>query len=666
MNTEQLKWWNNIRHGGLFLDAQRLNQITQEGFPEISSYHLKLIRWESTRFVDAPDSTRTKFISFTLENICNYNNANGKWYRGSSIGTEWSRPGLTGDLIKPNHLWIGKSGGCVLVFIDSNKRLGIGRGKRIVSRTLQWLRKGKEQLSIVTNGFQWRIVFAGLDYDAFCEWDIEQWFAEGETTDEFKGLILLLNPDLWELEKDGDTPRLVQAVNESRKGQADLSAVLGERVRQATEWLIQAHAPVLNNLENIHDYNNIYLAAVRMVMRLVIILFAESREGLLPKDIEIYNSSYSLQGLRELLDRIAPYRRQERFSAWPRVVSLMRLVYHGSHHEKLPVPSYGGELFAPGSKDDPDEIKRVIYLFEQACFDNDVMNDFEVWQMLDLLSRTKLKLRQGRAGMWVTAPVDFSSLDSEYIGILYEGLLDFELRTATEYEPVVFLSVGNQPALPLTTLENMDDKAIKNLLEKMKDTSTGEDSEGEGESEEPQVDEEATDGSVEEEIEEEIIEAEVSDEDVIDDKRLAFRDRAYKWALQACEVGGLVKKLRGAMTPEKRIQHERSLESKAKQLITKLVLPGEWYLVRWGGTRKGSGTFYTRPQLAIPTVHRTLQPLAYDPPKDKENKPIPDAPASSWVPKKPEEDIIAKSLRSRLWFRIIPACSFKISDRSAV
>ncbi len=637
MSVEHLKWWNSIRHGGLFLDTQRLNELVKERLPEIPAYQQKTLRWESTRFTDNPDSTRSKFISFTLESICKYDIINGKWYRGSNIGTDWSRPGLTGEPIRPNHLWIGKSGGCVPVFIDSNKKLGIGRGKRIISRTLQWLRKGKEQIAVVTNGFQWRIVFAGLDYEAFCEWDIEQWFAEGDVTEELKGLIALLDPSLWVLEKDTETPRLVQAVNESRKGQADLSTVLGERVRQATEWLIQAHAPVLNNLEHIHDYNNIYLAAVRMVMRLVIILFAESREGLLPKDIEIYNNSYSLQGLRELLDRIAPYRRRERYSAWPRIISLMRLIYYGSHHEKLPVPSYGGELFAPGRQDDPDEIKKVIHLFEQSCFDNDVMSDFEVWQILDLLSRTKLKLRQGRAGMWVTAPVDFSSLGSEYIGILYEGLLDFELRTATEYEPVVFLSVGNQPALPLTSLENMDDKAIKNLLEKMKDTSTGEDSEGEAESEEPQEDEDSGESSDEEEVEEESIEEEVSDEEVIDDKRLVFRDRTHQWALKACEVGGLVKKPRGAMTPEKRMHYNRSLESKAKQLITKLVLPGEWYLVRWGGTRKGSGTFYTRPQLAIPTVHRTLLPLVYDPPLNKDYIPDPDAPGSSWIPKKPEE-----------------------------
>ena len=79
------------------------------------------------------------------------------------------------------------------------------------------------------------------------------------------------------------------------------------------------------------------------------------------------------------------------------------------------------------------------------------------------------------------APVDFSDLSSEYVGILYEGLLDFELKTAPAGDPVIFLAVGNQPALPLSRLEEMDDKALKDLLEKMKDTSSSDEEAGEGE-----------------------------------------------------------------------------------------------------------------------------------------------------------------------------------------
>ena len=46
-------------------------------------------------------------------------------------------------------------------------------------------------------------------------------------------------------------------------------------------------------------------------------------------------------------------------------------------------------------------------------------------------------------GSLVDAPVDFSALSSEYIGILYEGLLDFELKQAAADDPVVFLNHGH-------------------------------------------------------------------------------------------------------------------------------------------------------------------------------------------------------------------------------
>ena len=64
--------------------------------------------------------------------------------------------------------------------------------------------------------------------------------------------------------------------------------------------------------------------------------------------------------------------------------------------------------------------------------------------------------------------------------------------------------------------------------------------------------------------------------------------------------------------------------------------------MRWGGTRKGSGTFYTRPGLAVPTVHRTLRLLAYTPPGGADGQPNFDAPASAWTPRPPEEILALK------------------------
>ena len=89
--------------------------------------------------------------------------------------------------------------------------------------------------------------------------------------------------------------------------------------------------------------------------------------------------------------------------------------------------------------------------------------------------RTTIHIRQGRGGTRAVVPVDFSDLSSEYIGILYEGLLDYELKTAPRGDPVIFLSVGDQPALPLSRLEAMEDRALRTLFERLKEGSPADD-----------------------------------------------------------------------------------------------------------------------------------------------------------------------------------------------
>ena len=128
------------------------------------------------------------------------------------------------------------------------------------------------------------------------------------------------------------------------------------------------------------------------------------------------------------------------------------------------------------------------------------------------------------------------------------------------------------------------------------------------------------------------------------DERRTYRTRAEEWARRAAEVAGLVRKPRGRMTPGRRLAHERKLGETAHKLVHQHVLPGEWYLARWGGTRKGSGSFYTRPGLAVPTVQRTLRLLAYDPPAGAGTPPeeARHAPPVDWTPKLPEEILSLK------------------------
>src|SRR5205085_3419881 len=98
---------------------------------------------------------------------------------------------------------------------------------------------------------------------------------------------------------------------------------------------------------------------------------------------------------------------------------------------------------------------------------------------------------------------------------------------------------------------------------------------------------------------------------------------AKSWAKEAVKLAGWVGKQK-ARQPDS--EYQDRIETEATKLIKRVVATGEFYLVRAGNTRKGTGTFYTRPQLAVPTVHRTLEPLCYDKAED-----------GTLVPKRPED-----------------------------
>lgn len=389
-------------------------------------------------------------------------------------------------------------------------------------------------------------------------------------------------------------------------------------------------------------FADLYVAGSRIVMRCIITLFAEAR-NLLPVDHPIYQSAYSLEGLRQSLDRRASGRGNERLaqgrSAWPRLMALFGLIYHGSSHQALPVPQYSGGLFEPGDPQSADGISRALALLEGT---SNAITDRQVQHMLRLLTRTKLRVRQGRQNKLVDAPVDFSALSSEYIGILYEGLLDFELKQAAADGPVVFLAVGNEPALTLSQLEGMDDAVIKQLFEalKKKDKAEASDDDGPGEEAEEPDEEDALEAADDTGADDDApgTDAEAETEPQAEEELTLSADhlaRAQTWLEKAAVLAGLVKKSRGRKAAGVGDDTE-ALAKAARQLCARRVAPGQFFLVRWGGTRKGAGTFYTRPQLAAPTVRRTLQPLAYDAVRTEVDARTGLTEVVEWAPKRPD------------------------------
>ena len=375
MSRPDLSWWESLRHGGLLLDTRRLQELITADPPPLYGFQERKLRRHVTSLLE-DDAQASEFTAFVLEEICGFDPTTGAWHRGSAVSADWSRTAVTGEIVKPRHLWLGPNGAVLGVFIDQQHRVGIGRGRRITSQVLQWLRAGDEKLALITNGRQWRLVFAGLDYDAWCEWDVDQWLEEGACTGQVTGLRSLICPAHWTPPEPDQPSPLAAAVIASRRGQSDLSKVLGERVRQAVEILVTAHGELLREQRDGIDAADMYRAAVRMIMRMVVVLFAEARE-LLPRENAVYHDSYGLQSLREQLDRVAAQasRLANGYAAWPRILSLFRLICDGSQHEAIGIPRYGGELFAPGDRASPDGVLRALHLFETGCYEPEVMSD---------------------------------------------------------------------------------------------------------------------------------------------------------------------------------------------------------------------------------------------------------------------------------------------------
>lgn len=587
MSTE-FAWWDALVHGGCLIAPARLEKHFEGQVEPLAEWRFDRLRRAQERFITRGDVGA--WIQVVLEDALGHRISD--WPQPEA--SEWTVKSVNGERLRPRRIFDQEANPLPL-FVSSSDRVGIGKGRRDVARAIEWLRGKDLELALVTNGRQWRIVYAGETADAWAESSIDNWFYEGRVAPALEALRNLLSPSALR-------GPLRAGVVETRKGQSELSSALGERVRQAVEHLIVSCRTECDRALDAGEVTlpDLYSAGVRMIMRMVVLLFAESRE-LLPLTEAAYYRSYSLRSLLETLEKEGngpggSDRLSAAQAAWPRIISLCRLVHQGSPHPRLAVPKYGGELFVPG---DPagKGMSRAIAAMEHIA---SCPNDFDVRFILNLITKAEVVIRQGRGAAPVKFPVDFSQIDTEYIGILYEGLLDYELRRVDEGQPQIILNLGDQPILPLTRLQAMTPAQLRQLLEKMKvkrqTVAAGDEDSGDEDQETADAEEleEADDEEPADPVEMGSVEPAVTIAG-----RSSVRAEALEWAKKAAKAARMV----GANASE------AELDKAARSLIADVRAPGEFFLMRFGGTRKGSGTFYTVPALAAPTVRRTLEPL---------------------------------------------------------
>lgn len=594
-------WWGELKHGGMIISPTVMKQSFNQIYPIHShlydNFRDRYMTFQAKKETNPKDIVPVKeWIDYIFEYVLGYAD---NICRGKQIIEELKVKTILGKKLSPDRVIVEGEIPVLFIKFCEEKNIGIGKGRRSFAEFLELLRENKKvNIGIITNGDQIRLCHVGNGHEAWVEWNIENWFVEDEYRNQLYGFLKLVGKAAL-YTNENEKSQLTTAIEDSRNKQGELSSVLGEQVREAVEILITTYENTCKanstiDIENkfINEkayYESIYQGATRIIMRMVVLFFAESR-GMLPRDIVTYNNSYGLEGLYEQLKLTITYEGKnslkDHFGAWRRILSLFKLLYHGSGHQTINLQAYGGELFQQGNFDSEDDILKVLALYEHQEYK---LSDYDVFEILEKLKVGRIRIKEGNKFIWVKGPVDFSDLRTEYIGIMYEGLLDYSLNRAKE--PMLVLNAGDQPILPISHLELLKDSEIKQLFKAFKATAT-----------------------------EEVISEGSDTENTDDSNENSTTHRVIQWALRCIELLKIVKKT----TKMDDYEYKKKCLLEAERLVIHIYEEGDFYLIKAGGTRKGTGTYYTKPGLTIPTVRRTLEPLVYYTDNEK------------YIPKEPE------------------------------
>jgi hypothetical protein len=292
-----------------------------------------------------------------------------------------------------------------------------------VERLAVLLRARDVPVGIVTDGRWWALVTAPRGgAPGAAVWDASLFSEEPKS---LEGLVALLTRSRFQAAQPKD--KLAALFAESLERQEEVTEQLGRQVREAVELLVttldqldrESNGTLLADISD----DDFYAGVVTMMMRVVFLLFAEERR-LLPSDDDLYVTAYSVGHLVEQLEQADSLGAVlgQRTAAWHRLLAVTRAVHSGVAHEDLRLPAYGGGLF------DPD---RYPWLEGRPDADTPAaaarppaVDDRTVLRMLRAVQYVVIGGERRR--------LTFRALDVEQIGYVYEGLLELEVRTATE------------------------------------------------------------------------------------------------------------------------------------------------------------------------------------------------------------------------------------------
>ena len=271
-----------------------------------------------------------------------------------------------------------------------------------------YLRNANKDWGILTNGRQWRLYHRQTSYrlDSFYEVDLATLLSENGDLETFRYFYCLFRRDAFTPNANG-TSFLDHVLGESQRYTVGVSDDLKNRVYDALRLLIGGF---LDFPHNPFDRANppldeIHTSCLILLYRILFILYAESRD-LLPLDNRDYAMQYSLDHLATdihgKLDGSIDFAPGANLY-WTGLRQLFTLINDGW---KDHIPQYNGGLFNP----------------QQHPFLEDYgIGDDALAGVIELLTRTEKGER-----------IAYRDLDVRHLGNIYEGLLEYQPRIASE------------------------------------------------------------------------------------------------------------------------------------------------------------------------------------------------------------------------------------------
>lgn len=467
------EWLSLLEVSGPFLSMPVLLRVFPQGLDALDRDQSTELRLAYEEWVDNQNSLRPEtaihsiWVRYVLENVLGFER--NQVQEGPAIAAHLKATiAEQGETLRPD-LAISDDPARVDLLVNIypfgqglDKVLHDHRWKASpATRMMELLRATGQPLGVVTNGEQWMLVHAPKgETTTFVSWYAALWCEEPIT---LRALNSLLGARRFFGVADEDT--LAGMLKASADNQQEVTDQLGYQVRRAVEVLTRAldkadqdrGRRLLNGIEE----NDLYEAALTVMMRLVFLFSAEER-GLLLLGEPIYDQNYAVSTLRAQLREIADQQGEEvlerRFDAWCRLTATFRAVYGGIQHDRLNLPAYGGSLF------DPDK-----YPFLEgrlagngATAEPLPINNRTVLHLLESLQILRVKVPGGGAAE--PRRLSFRSLDVEQIGHVYEGLLDHIAVLASETVLGLSGTREKEPEIGLSTLKREHQKGTDALV----------------------------------------------------------------------------------------------------------------------------------------------------------------------------------------------------------